>query len=328
MASVNMPVKKDPMDQLAKGLQIAQSMFGIYSDYRGIKNMNAAEDAATAAKEDQANQVIDEKDKAALITKGGLELTSDPKEAQLAFNQKNKDGGLTPVYFKLPKEQAKTAAPRYQLATTQEGVFAINTANPDDKRRVGGRPMPARSEKSGLSLPKDVAGVSGADPNALPVIKGAEEKKRFDSIAMGYNGVNEMSKALQNGSNTFSFIGDNDYTMNLRNAAEAFGRLQSGGAINNDEEARFIAMAPKWNDSAEIQTKKLNNMRDEYVRRAATLGVNEDTMVAHIEGNRSSKQVGVAAPGAPSGTAMAAPAQISQEDALKELARRGIQPKR
>lgn len=141
MASVNMPVKKDPMDQLAKGLQIAQSMFGIYSDYRGIKKMNAAEEDATAAKEDQANAVISEPEKAGLIAKG-FQITPEKEGSSLAFNQKGKDGALTPVYFKLPGKEAGPS--RYSNVTTDEGVFAVNTANPNDKIRLGSKPRAPR----------------------------------------------------------------------------------------------------------------------------------------------------------------------------------------
>jgi hypothetical protein len=99
-----------------------------------------------------------------------------------------------------------------------------------------------------------------------------EEKKRFDSVKMGYKAVEDMEKALQSGEWTFSLVGDNKYTIGARNWSEAIDRLQSGGAINKEEEARFRAMAPTLWDSAEMQKYKINKMREEMTSRLGTFG--------------------------------------------------------
>jgi hypothetical protein len=65
------------------------------------------------------------------------------------------------------------------------------------------------------------------------------DKARFDNALMAIKGLDEMSSALGSGQNTFSLVGDNDYTAAARRATEAYGRMQSGGAINKDEEMRF-----------------------------------------------------------------------------------------
>lgn len=101
---------------------------------------------------------------------------------------------------------------------------------------------------------------------------GAEERKRFDSIRMGKNAVDQMKVAITK-SNTFSLVGDNDYTSAQRIWKEAIGRMQSGGAINTDEEASFVQMAPTWADSKEQQTKKLNWLSGEMDRRMGTFGM-------------------------------------------------------
>jgi hypothetical protein len=101
---------------------------------------------------------------------------------------------------------------------------------------------------------------------------GAEERKRLDSIRMGKKAVDDMTVALAKGSNTFSLVGDNPFTMAARDWSEAIGRMQSGGAINKDEEARFRAMAPSWDDSREIQAQKLQKLAEEMSRRVGTFG--------------------------------------------------------
>lgn len=96
---------------------------------------------------------------------------------------------------------------------------------------------------------------------------GAADAKFLTQIQSGEQAVKDMSTALQNGDNTFSLVGDNDFTRNARVAAEMYGRLQSGGAINKDEEARFMSMLPKVTDSAEQQKKKLAQA-DAYYKQA------------------------------------------------------------
>lgn len=99
-----------------------------------------------------------------------------------------------------------------------------------------------------------------------------QDKARYDNALMVAKAIDEMGAALDNGDNTHSMIGDNDYTEAERKAAEAYGRMQSGGAINKEEEARFLAMLPRAMDSKEMQRKKLISQRDEMMSRLKTLG--------------------------------------------------------
>ena len=48
--------------------------------------------------------------------------------------------------------------------------------------------------------------------------------------------------------------------------------MQSGGAINKDEEKRFIAAGPGMTDSVEIQARKLAKQQQMFEDRAKTLG--------------------------------------------------------
>lgn len=98
------------------------------------------------------------------------------------------------------------------------------------------------------------------------------DKARFDNALMVARSIDEMGSALDQGDNTFSLIGDNNYTEAQRKAAEAYGRMQSGGAINKDEEKRFLAMLPGTTDSKEMQRKKLISQREEMLSRLKTLG--------------------------------------------------------
>jgi len=117
-----------------------------------------------------------------------------------------------------------------------------------------------KKEQEKLNPEKRLASMSGTD------------KARFDNAMMVLKSIDDMSGALGKGSNTFSIIGDNPYTEAERRAAEAFGRMQSGGAINKDEEERFLKMLPRATDSAQMQKQKLENQKNEMISRLKTLG--------------------------------------------------------
>ena len=98
------------------------------------------------------------------------------------------------------------------------------------------------------------------------------DKARYDNALMTLKAIDGMGSALDAGNNTFSLIGDNDFTLNARDAAEAIGRMQSGGAIGKEEEARFIKMLPGSTDSKKMQREKLLKLRSEMTSRLNTLG--------------------------------------------------------
>lgn len=98
------------------------------------------------------------------------------------------------------------------------------------------------------------------------------DKARFDNALMAIKALDEMDAALNSGQNTFSLIGDNDYTAASRRATEAYGRMQSGGAINKEEESRFEKTLPGMTDTSEMQKKKIDTQRKEMISRLKTLG--------------------------------------------------------
>lgn len=111
--------------------------------------------------------------------------------------------------------------------------------------------------------------------NRVKKLNGSD-KARFDNALMVLKGIDEMGKALDADENTFSIIGDNNYTSAERRATEAYGRMQSGGAINKDEEERFRKTLPQYTDNKELQRKKLIDQRNEMISRLKTLGFSLD----------------------------------------------------
>lgn len=118
---------------------------------------------------------------------------------------------------------------------------------------------------------------------------GESAQKTVNYASATLTGLNDMRSALKSGDNTFSVIGDNKFTEARRRAAENFGRLQSGGAISKDEEARFVEMLPTWKDSAEMQATKLAKLEAEMRARIGAEGADADQQLK-MRGGSSAPQ--------------------------------------
>jgi hypothetical protein len=90
-------------------------------------------------------------------------------------------------------------------------------------------------------------------------------------------GVDMMEKALREGQNTFSLVGDNDFTLGSKLYEESIGRLNSGAMINASETAKYKSMRPQITDTKEMQAKKLAWIRESFQQRIqlATKGVSQ-----------------------------------------------------
>lgn len=114
---------------------------------------------------------------------------------------------------------------------------------------------------------------------------GSEEKKSVGGLASGFDAINEMESSINRGvgpeyidANTpilGNLISDTNYTKSQRIITDVVGRLQSGGAINKDEEARFLAMSPRPGDSAAIAKQKLEDQRIFLRNKLAPYGIDE-----------------------------------------------------
>jgi hypothetical protein len=113
----------------------------------------------------------------------------------------------------------------------------------------------------------------------------ATDTKYITQLQSGMKAVDGMVNALNKGDNTFSLIGDNDFTRNARVAAEMYGRLQSGGAINKDEEDRFMRMLPGPTDSSEQQQKKLMQAKEYYNQAQANFQKGRPDLQVNPQGN-------------------------------------------
>lgn len=97
-----------------------------------------------------------------------------------------------------------------------------------------------------------------------------EQQKRYDLFRGGLDSVKRMRAALERGDNTFSIIGDNDFTAARRYYVESF-RANTGAAMPAHEVANYTRFAPKFTDSKSIQRLKLDMAERELERNIRTL---------------------------------------------------------
>lgn len=120
---------------------------------------------------------------------------------------------------------------------------------------------------------------------------GADAKKRYDDNIMAAEAVNGMAAALDKGNNTFSVFGQNDFTRNRAKFKEAFGRMQSGGAIGIPEGKDFEDFAPSLTDTKEQAREKLLDFQRILSGRSKTLGFTpEETGVVPLSFKYGSKE--------------------------------------
>ncbi len=136
--------------------------------------------------------------------------------------------------------------------------------------------MRLEQQKIGLMKDKVAAKDAPLSVDQRKVKLSGSDKQRFDNAVGVTKALEGIASALGSGENTFSMVGDNNFTIAAAKAAEMFGRMQSGGAINKQEEERFMGMLPKMWDSAEIQQKKLTDLQDMMKDRIGTLGFTLD----------------------------------------------------
>jgi hypothetical protein len=94
-----------------------------------------------------------------------------------------------------------------------------------------------------------------------------EQLKRMDYVVGAEDALGRLDRAVRDRTVTIRpdipLVGDNVFTEALRDAAENYGRMQSGGAINKDEEKRFLAKVYKMGDSREDILRKIKQFQKE-----------------------------------------------------------------
>lgn len=223
----------------------------LMGDINPLKNFTAAKRAQMEAAQDEL--AIDREQKQLGLEKGRLDIDlarqNAPLEAQkkmLELQKTMNDIALSPItrkkaereIQKLEAETAKTLRESTAPANQQKLAKLSDTA----KDKVAG-------VASGLKALSDIG---------VAIDKGFEPSRiNPDTPIVG------------------SFVSDTDLTAAQRRLNEAFGRIQSGGAIGVEEEKRFNAMGPRPGDTKDQMAKKIAAQKDFLLNKLQAFGLTE-----------------------------------------------------
>lgn len=139
------------------------------------------------------------------------------------------------------------------------------------------------------------------NPNKAPKEPPTETKKALGYIATVNSGLDKYLQMTKDGNSiplidpdtsiVGGMVSDTPLTILTRQMAENYGRLQSGGAINKEEEARFMKMLPRYNDKPEIRQMKLKTLRDELNIKQNTYLPNQATGTTSLSDEDLDKQL-------------------------------------
>lgn len=141
-----------------------------------------------------------------------------------------------------------------QQATDKQTEFGLKKRALD----IAESDKSAKNELAQLKL--DAAAKTKEEPKSVSKLN-STDKGRYDNVKMASDAINGMVEALNQGQSRYSLLGDNDFTQNLTIFSEALGRMQSGGAINKEESARFMTMARSAFDDPTQTQKKLARLK-------------------------------------------------------------------
>lgn len=298
----------------------AQSGYGDFA--KGMEN-----NIDSSMQRDQANQKEDDSASARQNQLYQYLAMQQAKEQQLKtqmYNAETKRQKLAVPDYGNPIQDQTTG--NIQAINRRTGTLdSIGKTSPKEKEvnwHTSGLTDATTGEPLLINNKGDTKPVVGAmtKSNKAPVNKSPEEKikslnssdkQRLDNIKLSLTSLEDMNEALINQKqNTYSLIGDNDYTSANRLLSEAVGRMQSGGAIGKEEAATFLKMAPTKFDSPDIQKKKIDKMKMVMESRLQTLGLQR----GDLPDLANYKPAFIKKPKPESGTATAAPVQSHPED--------------
>lgn len=209
-------------------------------------------------------------------------------------------------------EKAKAEAKQNEAMAAAAQKDSRKEAREEEKLNLERQKFNLEAKKAGSNTVEDKLA-------KLPTEKAA----RLDNARGALSAIVRMRNALGKGDNTFSLVGDNEFTMNSKIFEEFLGRMQSGGAITEGELKTFASLRPQAADSAERQQQKLDRLEQIMGDRIKTLGFKptefEDINNAYVEYEALKKKRQRPGFGSVPSANAAAPAKPASDMSLDEI---------
>lgn len=170
--------------------------------------------------------------------------TTDPNNISMdtlshSSQDKSSDSPLDPANLETNIERLlRQGATTKDINDYVSLVSTVAKLNPDSssKKLNSSQQQQANNAQSGLASLQKIASTLQANPNAAKL------------------------SALPGGSLSHALTGTGEYDAAIKNATDVIGRLRSGGAIQKDEETRFLQMLPRAFDDADTVQYKLQSL--------------------------------------------------------------------
>ena len=274
--------KVDPLDRIMQGLNIASTVYGIKNNIDQSKLAKLKEEREAKAFAEQIKQGdFDRQTKIAEMQLKGSDpvVTSDagpvrPGEGGFTMSEwarLQKDAELKKTLAEAKKAEAGPARDPLTQLLAEERLHKMQA----DRERTNFEKSPTgRLEKLGAEA-KTKVGTYASMLETLTeyenAFRGGGRKSRIDS------------KTPLIG----TFVSDTPIDTFTRKLTDDIGRLRSGGAINMDEEKRFLEMLPRPGDRDEMQAEKLLQVRNEVGTKLQAFGLNPDELAqSGFDGNK------------------------------------------
>ncbi len=316
--------KRDELDIIMQGLQIAQGYYGMKMDMAKIdayKNDQAT--AKLKLKADlgntEAQTAYHQAQTKKLASASDDHLTQrELAEMELKGFKRVGDGKGGSPYTMTGGRTVNLLAPQKEQKAIEWSTEAKEYTADDGKIRIGSymtnksgaAPRWIRSSSDPLAAKQAEVGASGG-PKLTET-----ERAAADKAADGLLAVMDMRDAIDKSVNRtkagkawdrVSLIKATPFTEARTRYTQAIGRLFSGGAINADENETFLSMAPSPLDDQLIAQTKLNNAYAMLASRLQDRGLKPDEVItSRRELLKNAPQLKTSGQ---SGTALAAPAE-------------------
>lgn len=187
----------------------------------------------------------------------------------------SKLAGLVPQEASLKEKLGQVLQMRQQMQSKKlDGLGKL--AQMQDAAEARAQDQAYKKEMLGLQQLAAQAKLKKAESGGARKL-GTEDIKAIDNIDMILGNLPKLKSSLAKGQSLkpsllgYTIGGDNEATTARRMVIEALGRLQSGGAIGNEEFKNFENLISSFQDDPTTRAQKIDNLLSEFGRRRNSL---------------------------------------------------------
>lgn len=256
---------KEVEDVFRGGTQEAKQS-GLLADSKNDQAMTMAiENGATKSGLISVPGIISKKEKERIKQENELTLKNlDARERGVEFYRDER--GLIRERPAPETQQARNKRLKDEMemkSKTLEIERALRGLRKDEEERQKAMSLEGKLEKKGAEAQAKVGGLA----NSLATLK------ELDDL---YSQGKKKSYITSDLPVVGQFMTDTDVDVVTRKLTDDIGRLRSGGAINKDEETRFMKMLPRAGDTPEIAQNKIRALTQEFQTRVRAYGVSPE----------------------------------------------------